>query len=135
MRGKNADSNSKRQRRNRKNNHICGTGLIHCRGGGDVQILDCDVEEPNANLFLKTEIDKQEAVHSLMPVVDIEKCNGCGKCDDICEFSAIVMIKDKPLIFPEMCHSCGGCMLACITGAITEIKKKSVLLRRDGMKR
>lgn len=93
------------------------------------------MEEPNANLFLKTEIDKQEAVHSLMPVVDIEKCNGCGKCDDICEFSAIVMIKDKPLIFPEMCHSCGGCMLACITGAITEIKKKSVLLRRDGMKR
>jgi len=92
--------------------------------GGTVQLLDCDVEEPNANLFLKTGADNTENVYSLVPAVDNGKCSGCGKCGDICAFNAIVMIKDKPLVFPDLCHSCGGCMLVCEDGAISEIKKE-----------
>jgi len=96
--------------------------------GRTVSICDCDVEEPNINLFLKADISNVEKFNMLIPLVDEEKCNGCGKCQDICEFSAIVLVNDKPLVFPDMCHSCGGCMLACPEGAITEIKKNIGIL-------
>ncbi len=94
------------------------------RQGTSVSILDCDVEEPNINLFLKVEKKVHETVYVPIPAVNTEKCNGCGKCGDICQFSAIVMIKDEPLVFPDMCHSCGGCKLVCPTGAISEAMKE-----------
>ncbi|MFC1669579.1 ATP-binding protein [Spirochaetota bacterium] len=97
--------------------YIGGRGL-------PVRVIDCDVEEPNVNLFLKTDIEKKIPVHTLVPSVDDDKCNGCEQCSTICQFSAIVMVKDKPLVFPDMCHSCGGCFLACPREAITEIRKE-----------
>ena len=90
----------------------------------EINLLDCDVEEPNVNLFLKTDISVKENVYVPIPEVNHDKCNGCGKCDRICEYSAIVMVKQKPLVFPDMCHSCGGCMLICPVEAITEIQKE-----------
>ncbi len=90
----------------------------------EIHILDCDVEEPNANLFLKTSISVKENVYVPIPEVNMDRCNGCGKCDHLCEYSAIVMVKKKPLVFPDMCHSCGGCMLICPVDAITEVQKE-----------
>ena len=92
--------------------------------GISVTILDCDVEEPNVNLFLKTDIRVLETVYIPVPYVHEDLCNGCGKCAEICEYSAIVMVKEKPLLFLDMCHSCGGCKLACPPGAITEEMKE-----------
>lgn len=98
--------------------------LYMSKKGIDVTIADCDVEEPNVDLFLKTTGKNTLAAHSLKPSVDMEKCSGCGKCQDICAFSSIVMIKGKPLVLPDMCHSCGGCKLVCPEGAIMEIEKE-----------
>ena len=89
-----------------------------------VTILDCDVEEPNVNLFLKTDIKTHETVYVPVPAINDAKCSGCGKCEDICRFSSIIMIEEKPLVFPDMCHSCGGCKLVCPTGAISEATKE-----------
>ena len=88
--------------------------------GFDVAILDCDVEEPNANLFLGAEITETEKCEVLIPSVDDAACTGCGECGRICAYSAIVLIKGKPLVLPEMCHSCGGCSLICPVNAIKE---------------
>ena len=88
--------------------------------GGNVQFLDCDVEEPNAHIFLKPEIKKTEKVTVLVPEVDETKCDFCGKCSEVCEYNAIVVAKNKVLIFPELCHSCGGCVLLCPQNAFTE---------------
>jgi MinD superfamily P-loop ATPase len=88
--------------------------------GRQVQLLDCDVEAPNAHLFLRPEIERSEAVSVPVPEVDEEKCAACGECGRICQYSAIVSLKTKPLVFPELCHGCGGCALVCATGAITE---------------
>ena len=60
--------------------------------GKDVQFLDCDVDEPDAHLFLKPEIERSEVVKVPVPKVDENRCNLCGKCQEICQFKAIVVI-------------------------------------------
>jgi MinD superfamily P-loop ATPase len=87
---------------------------------GNVQLLDCDVEEPNAHLFMKPEIDHTEVVTTPVPEVDFDKCDFCGQCGEICQFSAITVIGKKVLTFPELCHSCKGCMMVCPKEAISE---------------
>jgi len=86
----------------------------------DVQLLDCDVEEPNAHLFIRPDITRSETVTASVPEVDNTKCTGCGKCGEICQFKAIAVINKIVLTFPELCHSCGGCMEVCPEKAITE---------------
>jgi len=88
--------------------------------GSNVQLLDCDVEEPNAHLFINPFFKKTETVFTPVPKIDEEKCTYCGKCDDICQFKAIVVFGETILSFEELCHSCGGCMEVCPEKAITE---------------
>ena len=94
------------------------------RMGKTVQYLDCDVEEPNGHIFLKPDIEETQTATISVPEVDMELCNGCGKCGQICQYSAIICLKDKPLVFDQLCHSCGGCMLVCPTGAVKERPKE-----------
>jgi len=86
----------------------------------EVQYLDCDVEEPNGHIFLKPDIKETQKVMIGVPEVDNELCNGCGKCGQLCQYSAIICLKDKAITFEQLCHSCGGCELVCPTGAIKE---------------
>jgi MinD superfamily P-loop ATPase len=88
-----------------------------------VQLLDCDVEEPNCHIFLKPDINTSQAVNVLLPRVLKDKCTGCGICGEVCEYSAIVVVKGNVLIFPELCHSCGGCTLFCPEQAIEETQR------------
>ncbi|HBI14115.1 MAG TPA: (4Fe-4S)-binding protein [Desulfobulbaceae bacterium] len=88
--------------------------------GEKVELLDCDVEEPNAHLFLKPQITRTEKVETPIPLIDLEKCTACRKCSDICRFNAIAVVGKKVLVFPELCHSCGGCMVVCPEKAIVE---------------
>ncbi|MFC1597029.1 ATP-binding protein [Planctomycetota bacterium] len=101
------------------------TNLAHVavRSGRSVAYLDCDVEEPNGHLFLKPEIVKRQPVGSLIPRVDAERCILCGECGEICQYSAIVQVGEKVLVYPELCHGCGGCSLVCATRAITEVSR------------
>jgi MinD superfamily P-loop ATPase len=87
--------------------------------GQKVQYLDCDVEEPNGHIFLNPEITASEPIGIPVPVVDEEKCTGCRKCAEACQYHAITVLK-KPLVFAELCHGCGGCALVCPVGAIRE---------------
>jgi MinD superfamily P-loop ATPase len=89
--------------------------------GRSVAYVDCDVEEPNGHLFLKPHITSTRAAGRLYPKVDNEKCEHCGLCGDICQYSAIVCLGQKVLVYPELCHACGGCTLVCRPGAITEV--------------
>lgn len=88
--------------------------------GTNVQIMDCDVEEPNSHLFLHPEIKEKSAVIAPVPLIDETKCTYCKKCMDICRFGAIAVVGKKVITFPELCHSCGGCMAVCPEDAISE---------------
>jgi len=74
---------------------------------GDVQILDCDVEAPNAHLFLHAE----------------DLCNQCGECSRLCQYNAIAVLGTGVMVFPELCHGCGGCTLVCPEEAISEVMR------------
>jgi len=92
--------------------------------GERVAYGDCDVEEPNGHLFLRPEILTSEPFSIATPRVVKERCTGCGRCGEVCVYSAIVVINKQVLTFPELCHSCGGCWLACPEEAIEQTERE-----------
>ena len=88
-----------------------------------LQFLDCDVEEPNAHIFLKPALEHQETVSIPVPEIDENKCNFCGRCAEICAFNALVVLKENVMTFHELCHGCGGCAYFCPEKAITEVPR------------
>ncbi len=94
-----------------------------------VQFLDCDVEAPNAHLFLKPEIDSLQAAVILIPEVDQDACTACGKCVEVCEFHALAQMGDQILLFPQLCHGCGSCQRVCPVSAIHETPRQIGNLR------
>ncbi len=93
---------------------------LSLEGSRSVQFLDCDVEEPNAHLFLKPQIHQSQPVFIPIPEIVKEKCTYCGKCAEVCAYNALAVLKDNVLVFPDLCHGCGGCSLLCPEQAIKE---------------
>jgi len=93
---------------------------LSVRDNHSVQLLDCDVEEPNANILLHLAINHSQPVYILIPKVDETKCTYCGKCAEVCAYNALAVLKNKVLVFPELCHGCGACSYLCPESAITE---------------
>ena len=85
------------------------------------QFLDCDVEEPNAHIFLKPRIEHVTSMEKLLPTVNDALCTHCGDCAKACEFNAIAVIGKKVLVYNELCHGCGLCRMVCPTDAISEV--------------
>ena len=106
-----------------------------------VQLVDCDVEEPNIHIFLKPEILETYPVKTTIPEIDKNKCTYCRKCSEICAYNALSVIKfedgEKPsgevIFFPHLCHGCEGCILLCPEEAIKR-GEREIGLVRIGMK-
>ncbi len=97
-----------------------------------VQLLDCDVEEPNVHIFLRLALDQSQPVYVPIPKVDETKCTYCGKCAEVCVYNAIAVLKEKVLVFPELCHGCGACSYLCPESAITEEGREVGVVERGG---
>jgi MinD superfamily P-loop ATPase len=93
---------------------------LSLKDGHRVTLLDCDVEEPNAHVFLKPAITGSETVSIPVPKIDEEKCTRCGKCAEVCAYNAIAVLGEHVLTFPQLCHGCGACSYLCPEKAITE---------------
>lgn len=91
---------------------------------GQTQLIDCDVEEPDAALFLRPDIETTRNVSVPVPYIDPDRCTGCGKCAELCQYNALAVISGKVLTFKNLCHSCGGCTYICPARAITEQPRK-----------
>jgi MinD superfamily P-loop ATPase len=100
----------------------------------EAQLIDCDVEEPNAHLLLRPRCVKEEQVEILVPRIREELCNYCGDCARFCQYKALFVVGETAMVFPQLCHSCGGCALVCERGAIVEEPRRigRVLRGRSG---
>jgi MinD superfamily P-loop ATPase len=99
---------------------LVATSLALSLEKGTVQILDCDVEEPDAHILLRPSLDSASPVMQPVPKVDETRCTFCGRCSEVCAFNAIAVMGRTVLLFPELCHGCGACTYVCPEGAITE---------------
>ena len=99
--------------------------------GHNVTLIDCDVEEPNAHLFIMPDWTDKKSITVTVPEEISGKCNGCGKCSDICQYKAILPVNGSLMTFPEMCHSCLGCFLVCDEHALSK-KHKEIGILEEG---
>jgi MinD superfamily P-loop ATPase len=102
-------------------------------GGGSASppiFVDCDVEAPNAHIFLKPRLGDSQPVGIMIPVVDETRCTFCGKCAEVCAYHAIAVLGKKTLVFPQLCHGCGSCTALCPEHVISEITNPIGVIER-----
>ena len=99
----------------------------------NVQLLDCDVEEPNAHILLHPTIRETKPVTTKVPSISEELCIYCGKCAKFCAYNALFVAPKTVMVFPELCHSCGGCTLICPKNAITEKERQIGVIKKGSV--
>ena len=103
---------------------LVSTALALAISDKPVQLIDCDVEEPNSHIFLKPRIERIEKVCTPIPVIDETACTHCGECARVCQFNALAVLQKQVMVFENLCHGCGACMLACPEDAISEKERE-----------
>lgn len=83
-------------------------------------MVDADVDAANLYLLLNPQIkEKNKYIGSKSAFINAEKCTGCGKCEEVCRFSAIKSKDNNFYVDTLSCDGCGACMLVCPVKAIT----------------
>lgn len=100
---------------------------------GKVQLLDCDVEEPNCHIFLKYDSKDSDQVLVRIPEINKDICDYCGECARFCRYNALAITKGIVMFFPELCHSCGGCILVCPKKAINETERAIGVIKHSNV--
>ncbi len=100
----------------------------HSQSRSRLLFIDCDVEAPNAHLFLNPDFQVRIETGPSVPQVDGDACTYCGRCAEVCEFNAIAVVEEQVLTFPHLCHGCGSCALNCPEDAISEVPRAIGLL-------
>jgi len=88
-----------------------------------------------------------DPVHTtnFLPVVDVEQCNGCGKCVNVCPVEAMTLVSANDPAHPKMkqakldesvCLGCGLCVKACDKEQVTlESRPERVITPLNGTHR
>ena len=83
-------------------------------------MVDCDVDAANLYLLLKPDIQETCAfTGGEKAIIDVEKCERCKECLEICRFDAIAEKEEEEIfIDPISCEGCGVCSYVCPADAI-----------------
>jgi ferredoxin len=94
-----------------------GNFVIH---KGKVEIFDVDFEkETRDDKLIRTRGSFGRMTYNPAGVRISDKCIGCGKCDEVCSFNAI--IPGNPYkVDSSRCDDCGSCLLICPVKAIEQ---------------
>jgi heterodisulfide reductase subunit A len=93
--------------------YVCGTA----RGPADVteSVEQSLAAASRAGILLWNRVFRTEAIGN---VINPEFCIGCGICESLCPYGAIVMEERKARSVKALCKGCGTCSAACPTHAI-----------------
>jgi len=102
----------------------------------EVTAVDCDVDAPNLHLWLGEDEkwDRTEKISvSEKPIINFEKCTGCGQCVETCAFDALKLSKDKPVLNQFFCEGCGVCEVVCPVKAIRmkQVKNAEIKIKNN----
>ncbi len=104
-----------------------------------VVAVDADVDAPNLHLWLGEDEDWDEVKKvstNEIPMIDLKKCTGCGRCAEICAFNALrldPLAQGKPILNKFFCEGCGACEAVCPVKAIKmkKIKNGEIRIRKN----
>jgi ferredoxin len=82
---------------------------------------------------------------NFLPEIDLQHCNGCGKCVDVCPVEAMTLVsahdplkinKKKAVLNEEICLGCGLCVRVCNKNGIKlKLRSKRVITPLNGTHR
>ena len=81
---------------------------------------DCDVDAPNLHLsMIHTNISERFDYYGMPKAqTDVNKCIGCGNCEEHCRFDAIIQ-RNGYVVDPFSCEGCGVCEAICPVNAVS----------------
>lgn len=78
-------------------------------------MADCDVDAADLHLLLHPEVlERHDFKGGKKAIINKERCNECGKCEQVCRFKAI----ENFVVDSVSCEGCGVCSHICPEGAI-----------------
>ncbi|MFH1415393.1 MAG: P-loop NTPase [Elusimicrobiota bacterium] len=89
----------------------------------NIAVADCDVDAPDLHLLLHPEIKEKHVFQGgKLAVINEDECTGCGRCREVCQFSAVSIDFNIDSI---SCEGCCVCAWNCPVNAIKMIQKES----------
>jgi len=84
-------------------------------------VSDCDVDAADLHLVLNPEVREEgDFVGGVSVEIDPAKCTCCGRCAEVCRFSAVRETAEGAYLIDEAaCEGCGACEIACPADAIS----------------
>ncbi len=76
-------------------------------------------KEPGSTIKIKT-----GSWRTFRPIVDREKCRGCGICEKFCPDGAINVVNGKAVVDYDYCKGCLICVKECPFNAIDKEREK-----------
>ncbi len=92
------------------------------QGLNGMVLADADVDAANLDLVLHPKkLEEHEFLGGAVALIDPELCQGCGTCEQVCRFGAVIPPGEHNLTYrvdPIACDGCASCVYACLEGAI-----------------
>jgi len=110
-----------------------------CKKGKDTGRFIVDILTTSGEEFeehISGACPQKECISLVEYIIDPELCTMCGKCAEVCKYSAIIGEKKKTYlagylpfeIRQKRCTKCGECVKVCPTGAIEAVSAAKVEL-------
>lgn len=85
-----------------------------------VVFADADVDAANLELVLSPQrLSSHQFWGGALADIDQQTCDGCGICQDVCRFDAVLFEDGSYSVDPVACEGCAACYYQCPEGAIS----------------